>query len=286
MRVNVVVGLLPATLVTAATRMAPVDPAVTRPSSLTRPSKPWLAWNHFVVVPGMARPPESYATARSRTVSPACTATSPGSTCTRAMGDAGLLTAGGGGATGGAAGCCAGCCSTRIRVSNMGCRNRVGRHGRGNRGLALAVRTPAPHYPIYLATESMMVDRRTFVRSLAVAAPAFSPKAIRYLAQADASGPRGGAPDDEDYWAVIQRAFDCDRTMINLNNGGVSPSPTVVLDQMMRDLRFSNELPVEHMWRTLEPRVESVRTSLAGQFGCDPEEMAITRNASEAHRDR
>ena len=149
-------------------------------------------------------------------------------------------------------------------------------------GWTLAVLAPNPHYLIYLATESMMVDRRTFVRSLAVAAPAFSPKAIRYLSQAEASGRRGGAADDEDYWAVIQRAFDCDPTMINLNNGGVSPSPTVVMDQMMRDLRFSNELPVEHMWRTLEPRVESVRTSLAGQFGCDPEEMAITRNASEA----
>jgi selenocysteine lyase/cysteine desulfurase len=153
---------------------------------------------------------------------------------------------------------------------------------KGAQELALAVRAPDPHYPIYLATELMMVNRRTFVRSLAVAAPAFSPKAIRYLAQAQVSGSRGGAPDDEDYWAVIQRAFDCDRTMINLNNGGVSPSPTVVLDQMIRDLRFSNELPVEHMWRTLEPRVESVRTGLAGQFGCDPEEMAITRNASEA----
>ena len=128
-----------------------------------------------------------------------------------------------------------------------------------------------------------MVDRRTFVRSLAVTAPAFSPKAIRYLTQAQRSGTGAGAPDDEDYWSVIQRAFDCDRTMINLNNGGVSPSPTVVLDQMMRDLRFSNELPVEHMWRTLEPRVESVRIGLAAQFGCDPEELAITRNASEAN---
>jgi selenocysteine lyase/cysteine desulfurase len=129
----------------------------------------------------------------------------------------------------------------------------------------------------------MMVDRRTFVRSLAVAAPMFSPKAIRYLVQAEASGSRAGAPDDEEYWAVIQRAFDGDPTMINLNNGGVSPSPTVVLDQMIRDLRFSNELPVEHMWRTLEPRVESVRTSLAAEFGCDAEELAITRNASEAN---
>jgi selenocysteine lyase/cysteine desulfurase len=153
----------------------------------------------------------------------------------------------------------------------------------GMSGLALAVRAPDPHYAIYFPIEPKMVDRRTFVRSLAVTAPAFSPKAIRYLSQATRSGPGAGAPDDEDYWQVIQRSFDCDRTMINLNNGGVSPSPTVVLDQMMRDLRFSNELPVEHMWRTLEPRVESVRSGLAAQFGCDPEEMAITRNASEAN---
>jgi len=32
----------------------------------------------------------------------------------------------------------------------------------------------------------------------------------------------------------------------------------------------------------LEPEIESVRTRLAASFGCDPEEMAITRNASEA----
>jgi selenocysteine lyase/cysteine desulfurase len=36
------------------------------------------------------------------------------------------------------------------------------------------------------------------------------------------------------------------------------------------------------MWRVLEPRVESVRRDLARDFGCDPEEMAITRNASES----
>src|SRR5215210_2360645 len=71
--------------------------------------------------------------------------------------------------------------------------------------------------------------------------------------------------------------------MINLNNGGVSPTPTHVLEAMIRDLRFTNELPVEHMWRVLEPRIESVRRDLAAEFGCDIEEMAITRNASEAN---
>ena len=77
--------------------------------------------------------------------------------------------------------------------------------------------------------------------------------------------------DDETYWAEIQRAFDSDRTMINLNNGGCSPTPSHVLEAMIRDLRFSNELPVEHMWRVLEPRIESVRRDLASEFGCDPE---------------
>ena len=71
--------------------------------------------------------------------------------------------------------------------------------------------------------------------------------------------------------------------MINLNNGGCSPAPSHVLEQMIRDLKFSNELPTEHMWRVLEPRIESVRRDLAKDFGCDPEEMAITRNASEAN---
>lgn len=126
-----------------------------------------------------------------------------------------------------------------------------------------------------------MSSRRSFLAGAlsAAALPAFRPDALRRVGEL---GGATGAPDDEDYWAEVQRAFDCDRTMVNLNNGGVSPTPTHVLDQMIRDLRFSNELPVIHMWQTLEPRIESVRRELAREFGCDPEEMAITRNASEA----
>src|SRR6516165_2165240 len=86
---------------------------------------------------------------------------------------------------------------------------------------------------------------------------------------------------NEDYWSQIQRCFDTDRTLINLNNGGVCPAPTHVLEQMIRDLRFCNESPAHHMWQLLEPRIETVRSALAQQFGCDPEELAITRNASE-----
>ncbi len=133
-----------------------------------------------------------------------------------------------------------------------------------------------------------MATRRSFLTSLAGAAvaPAFSERAFRHLGQATqvAAGRTAGAvAEDEAYWSEIQRAFDSDRTMINLNNGGCSPTPTHVLEAMIRDLRFSNELPVDHMWRVLEPRVESVRRDLAREFGCDVEEMAIVRNASEAN---
>jgi selenocysteine lyase/cysteine desulfurase len=87
---------------------------------------------------------------------------------------------------------------------------------------------------------------------------------------------------DESYWREIQQSFTVDRSLINLNNGGVSPSPRVVQEAMQRHLQFSNEAPVHTMWLILEPQIETVRQRLANEFGCDPEELAITRNASES----
>jgi len=89
-------------------------------------------------------------------------------------------------------------------------------------------------------------------------------------------------PDDEAFWAEIQQAFDLDRTLSNLNNGGCSPAPRVVHEAHQRYLDHSNLAPAYTMWRQLEPGVETVRTELAAEAGCDPDELAITRNASEA----
>ena len=68
---------------------------------------------------------------------------------------------------------------------------------------------------------------------------------------------------DEDYWREIQQAFTVNRAYINLNNGGVSPSPRVVQEAMRRYLDLSNEAPVYTMWQLLEPQIESVRRGLA-----------------------
>ena len=39
---------------------------------------------------------------------------------------------------------------------------------------------------------------------------------------------------DEDYWSVIQNSFTVTRGIINLNNGGVSPSPRIVTEALVR----------------------------------------------------
>jgi selenocysteine lyase/cysteine desulfurase len=86
---------------------------------------------------------------------------------------------------------------------------------------------------------------------------------------------------DEDFWFEVGRAFTVDRSLVNLNNGGVSPSPRWVQDAMKRHLDYSNEAPPYTMWKVLEPQREAVRARLAREWACDPEEIALTRNASE-----
>lgn len=87
---------------------------------------------------------------------------------------------------------------------------------------------------------------------------------------------------DEDFWFHIQQAFNIDRSIINLNNGGVHPAPTIVMDAVKRYMDFSNGAPVYNSWRILRPRKELIRKKLADTFGCSPEEIALVRNVTEA----
>lgn len=132
-----------------------------------------------------------------------------------------------------------------------------------------------------------MLTRRNFLRGTAGSAIAagFNEAGIAHALDAVrfVNGKTAAeAAQDEDFWLEIQRAFTVDRTLINLNNGGVSPSPRIVQEAMRRYLEFSNHAPTYAMWRILDPGIESVRRRLARNFGCDPEEIAITRNASES----
>src|SRR5437899_2752389 len=129
------------------------------------------------------------------------------------------------------------------------------------------------------------MDRRRFFPSAVGVFAAFQNDSIAraQAASASVSGrPADAVARDEDFWFNIRHAFTVDRNMINLNNGGVAPSPKVVMDTEVRYLEVENMSPSYYMWNVLDPGIETVRRRLARTFGCDPEEIAITRNASES----
>lgn len=100
-------------------------------------------------------------------------------------------------------------------------------------------------------------------------------KAVEHLSPIEAAA-------DEDFWAVIQQSFSVTRGIVNLNNGGVCPSPRMVTDAFVRYTWQQEDATAYTMWQILEPQSETVRTGLAEVFGCDAEEIAITRGASES----
>ena len=129
-----------------------------------------------------------------------------------------------------------------------------------------------------------MYDRRQFLGALAVpaVAPILGPvAAARPRHMSEALSRAEAASTEEGYWAEIGRAFTVDRSLVNLNNGGVSPSPEFVQRAHKGHLDFSNGAPPYTMWRILEPQREGVRERLAANWGVDAEEIALTRNASE-----
>jgi selenocysteine lyase/cysteine desulfurase len=136
-----------------------------------------------------------------------------------------------------------------------------------------------------------VTERRKFIQKIAGLTAAFSTPSLMQQAwaadwekvhqKAEGLTPQELAAD-EDYWSVIQQAYTVNPNMVNLNNGGVSPSPRVVQEAVERFNQLSNEAPSYYMWRILDQGREPVRYKLATLAGCSPNEIAINRNATEA----
>ncbi len=135
------------------------------------------------------------------------------------------------------------------------------------------------------------IDRRKFLSSAgkSLGLAAMSSAAVGSLFDSITAATRSighlsplEAAADEDFWAHIQQAFSVTRGIINLNNGGVSPSPRIVTEAFVRYTWQQEDATAYTMWQILEPQSETVRAGLAEVFGCSPEEIAITRNASES----
>jgi selenocysteine lyase/cysteine desulfurase len=134
-------------------------------------------------------------------------------------------------------------------------------------------------------------NRRSFLKQSATLAGAFSANSLFHQAHAAEwlqAGVRiaGLSPEmaagDEDYWSVIQRAYSVNPNLINLNNGGVSPSPIIVQQAVERYNQLSNEGPSYYMWRILDQGREPLREKLAQLAGAQPGEIAINRNSTES----
>ena len=136
-----------------------------------------------------------------------------------------------------------------------------------------------------------MANRRNFIQHLGLVAGAFSANSLFNQAHAaefahmnlqkKMLSPKEIAMD-EDYWSVIQQGYTVSPSLINLNNGGVSPSPKIVQEAVEGFNKMTNEGPSFFMWRILDQGREPLRYKLAQLAGCDPEEIAINRNSTEA----
>jgi selenocysteine lyase/cysteine desulfurase len=129
------------------------------------------------------------------------------------------------------------------------------------------------------------MDRRALLAFAGGCLTAVSGDALaRVRGQVRGSGDRSAetVAADEDFWFHVRDSFTVDRNSINLNSGSVSPAPRTVQTAMHQYWDITNMSPSYYVDEMLAPRVEVVRRRLAATFGCDPEELAITRNTSEA----
>lgn len=137
-----------------------------------------------------------------------------------------------------------------------------------------------------------MPKRRQFLQQMGIMAGAFSASSI--FNELNASSLKDAAkkinhlsPEDlaidENYWSVVQQSYTANNSdIIILNNGGVSPQPTVVQEALDRYNKMSSQGPSYYMWRILDKGREPLRQRLAALAGCNAEEVAINRNATEA----
>ncbi len=89
------------------------------------------------------------------------------------------------------------------------------------------------------------------------------------------SGP--GTIDDERFWNLIWQQFPLRSDLTYMNSGGLGPSPYAVIETMNRQL-----FELEEISETGHELVDSIRQKAARFFHCEADEIAFTRNATEA----
>lgn len=136
-----------------------------------------------------------------------------------------------------------------------------------------------------------MTNRRTFIKAAGLvgaglwAYPSLSiasPRETKRMMASVASATPSELAQNEDFWSWIRLQYSTSSSIINLNNGGVSPHPRVVEEATLKFERMANDAPSYYMWRVLEKNRTLIRTKLSDMAGVSADEIAINRNATEA----
>ncbi|MGH7456116.1 MAG: aminotransferase class V-fold PLP-dependent enzyme, partial [bacterium] len=128
------------------------------------------------------------------------------------------------------------------------------------------------------------MQRRAFINSFAggfaawLGAPLFREETLAKLHRLDEFIQSGNAANDERYWALVREQFPLTRERAYLNTGGLGASPYVVIDAVVSRIneleKISETGHSEQIWL-------SIKQKAATLLGCEAEEIAYTRNATE-----
>ena len=127
-----------------------------------------------------------------------------------------------------------------------------------------------------------MMDRKSFLRSLSSIAGGAA--LLDLFSGHTAPGAPSGKPwpvidpDNEEFWHFVREQFPLTHDRVYLNTGGLGASPYVVIDAVKTKMdeleKVSETGRDDEVWR-------EIKTSAAKLLGCDPEELAFTRNTTE-----
>src|SRR5215813_1141380 len=108
----------------------------------------------------------------------------------------------------------------------------------------------------------LRMNRREFIEGAATGVGAaavianFAPEMLASIGAAAQSRNSTSALDasrDEDFWREVKGAFSTSRTLINLDNGNICPSPRAVTDSMVRYKWMEEEAPAYTIFDVLVP---------------------------------
>lgn len=133
----------------------------------------------------------------------------------------------------------------------------------------------------------MKLSRKAFLKNSVLASVAIGLSKLPSFANSSSpslinSTKNKATVKDEKYWLKIREEFCTSINIINLNNAAVSPQPIAVQHAQTKYEQYSNEAPSYFMWEKLANKRDTCRENLAEFAGCAADELAFSRNATEA----